>query len=270
MYCSRIEIWSFTWISISNFSTHIMTRSKKSESVSIAHYELQNAKRESLLSHNQVASKEEDMNVMLNIKEKNMNILLFDHEMIKISINKELNAWIIDKKTDDIIIFIKYMTHQHNIEIKTHNDMIQMLKNVNKINIKLKITQMTLNTIKMRLQKEMRNKNVIIHHLKTALSWQSTLISKDQFLKLIKLFNSSLFEDLKQNVNNWLFQMRNKLKINKNHFSIEELKIAYMKSQVNETMIKHIALQMRNAITNSFLEAEEMLLIINKMYNDLN
>jgi len=62
------------------------------------------------------------------------------------------------------------MTHQHNIEIKTHNDMIQMLKNVNKINIELKITQMTLNTIKMRLQKEMRNKNVIIHHLKTALS----------------------------------------------------------------------------------------------------
>ena len=35
-------------------------------------------------------------------------------------------------------------------------------------------------------------------------------------------------------------------------------------------MIKHIALQMRNTITNSFLEAEEMLLIINKMYDDLN
>jgi len=35
-------------------------------------------------------------------------------------------------------------------------------------------------------------------------------------------------------------------------------------------MIKHIALRMRNAITNSFLEAEEMLSIINKMYDDLN
>ncbi len=35
-------------------------------------------------------------------------------------------------------------------------------------------------------------------------------------------------------------------------------------------MIKHIALWMRNAITNSFLEAEEMLLIINKMYNNFN
>jgi len=62
------------------------------------------------------------------------------------------------------------MIHQHDIEIKTHNDMIQMLKDVNKINIKLKTIQTTLNTIKTCLQKEMRNKNVIIHHVKTALS----------------------------------------------------------------------------------------------------
>ncbi len=64
--------------------------------------------------------------------------------------------------------------------------------------------------------------------------------------------------------------MQNKLKMNKNHFSIEELKIAYVKSRVDKTTIKHIALRMRDAIMNSFLEAEEMLLIINKMYNDFN
>ena len=64
--------------------------------------------------------------------------------------------------------------------------------------------------------------------------------------------------------------MRNKLKMNKNHFSIKEMKIAYVKSRVSETMIKHIALRMRNMITNSFLEAEEILSIINKMYDDLN
>ncbi len=55
------------------------------------------------------------------------------------------------------------MYQQHNIEIKTHNDMIQMLEDVNKINIMLKAVQT-------HLQKEMRDKNVIIHHLKTALS----------------------------------------------------------------------------------------------------
>ncbi len=179
-----------------------MTRSTESESVSIAHYELRNARRESLLSQNWTASEEEDKNASLNTEEKNTNALLFDHEMIKISINEELNAWIIDKRTDNIIIFIKYMTHQHDIEIETHNDMIQMLKDVNRANIKLKTTQMTLNTIRMRLQKEIKNKNVIIHHLKTALSQQSTLILKDQFSKLIKLSDSSLFKDSRQNVNN--------------------------------------------------------------------
>ena len=70
-----------------------------------------------------------------------------------------------------------------------------MLKDVNKINIMLKVMQTC-------LQKEMRNKNMIIHHLETASSQQSTLISEDHFLKLIKLLNSSLFEDLSQNVDN--------------------------------------------------------------------
>ncbi len=64
--------------------------------------------------------------------------------------------------------------------------------------------------------------------------------------------------------------MQNKLKMNKNHFSIKEMKIAYVKSQVSETMIKYIALRMKNMITNSFLEAEKILSIINKMYDDFN
>jgi len=54
----------------------------------------------------------------------------------------------------------------------------------------------------MHLQKEMKKKNIIIHHLEATLSQLSTLISKNQFSKSIKLFNSSLFKDSRQNVNN--------------------------------------------------------------------
>ena len=61
-----------------------------------------------------------------------------------------------------------------------------MLNDVNKINIelkainiKLKVTQITLNIIQMYLQKEMKKKNVIIHHLKVISSQLSTSISKD-------------------------------------------------------------------------------------------
>jgi len=72
------------------FSTHIMTKS--SESASITRYDLQNARRELLLSQNQTASEEEDMNASSNTEEENINALLFDHEMIKISISTELNA----------------------------------------------------------------------------------------------------------------------------------------------------------------------------------
>jgi len=67
-----------------------MTRS--SESASIARYELQDTRRESLLSQNRTASEEEDTNASLNTEEENTNALFFDHEMIKISISTELNA----------------------------------------------------------------------------------------------------------------------------------------------------------------------------------
>ncbi len=231
--------------------------------MSIARYNFQNVRRESLLSQNRAASEEEDTNVLLNTKEKNTNALLFDHEMIKININIELNAWINTHEADDIVVFIKYMYQQHDIEIEIHNDMIQMLEDVNETNITLKITQT-------RLQKEVKNKNMIIHHLKVASSWQSTSTSEDWFLKSIKLLDSLLFEDSTQNVNNWLFWMQKKLKTNKNHFSIEELKIAYIESRVSEAAIKHIASRMQNIFLNSFLEVEEVLSMINKMYDDFN
>jgi len=69
-----------------------MIRSTESKSVSIARYNFQNVRRESLLSQNRAASEEEHTNVLLNTEEKNTNALLFDHEMIKIKINIELNA----------------------------------------------------------------------------------------------------------------------------------------------------------------------------------
>jgi len=96
------------------------------------------------------------------------------------------------------------------------------------------------------------------------------LISEDWSSKSIKLLDLFLFEDSTQNVNNWLSWMQNKLKANKNHFSIKELKIAYIKSWVSEVAIKHIASCMQNIFLNSFLEVEEVLSMINKMYNNLN
>ncbi len=178
-----------------------MTRSTESESVSIAHYNFQNVRRESLLSQNWAASeKEKGTNAMSNTEEENTNALFFVYEMIKISINEELNAWITANEADDLVVFIKYICQQHDIEIETHNDMIQMLEDVNETNIMLKITQT-------RLQKENRDKNVIICYLEAASSRQDTSTSEDWFLKSIKLLDSSLFKDSTQNVNNWLSWM---------------------------------------------------------------
>ncbi len=69
-----------------------MTRSTGSEPVSTARYDFRNVRRESLLSQNRTASEEEGTNVSSDTEEENTNALLFDHEMIKISISTELNA----------------------------------------------------------------------------------------------------------------------------------------------------------------------------------
>ncbi len=49
------------------------------------------------------------MNASSNTEEENMNMLFFDHEMIKISISTELNAWISAHEADDLVAFIKYI-----------------------------------------------------------------------------------------------------------------------------------------------------------------
>ncbi len=64
--------------------------------------------------------------------------------------------------------------------------------------------------------------------------------------------------------------MRNKLKINKNYFFIKELKIIYIKSRVSKIIAQHITSRMRDIFLNSFLKIEDVSLMINKIYNDLN
>jgi hypothetical protein len=64
------------------------------------------------------------------------------------------------------------MCYQHNIEIEIHNDLIQMLEDVNEINITLKTQQTS-------LQKDIKDKNMIIHYLKITSSQQNTSILED-------------------------------------------------------------------------------------------
>lgn len=60
------------------------------------------------------------------------------------------------------------------------------------------------------------------------------------------------------------------MKANKDHFPTEDLKIAYIESRVGGAAAKHIAPRMRDTSLNPFLEAEEVLWVINKVYGDPN
>jgi hypothetical protein len=230
--------------------------------VSTARYELRNVRRESLLPQNRTAP-EEGTNASPDTEQEDTNALPFDHEMTKISTDTELKEWITAHGAGDIVAFIKYMCQQHDTEIETHNDMVQMLEDANEANTELEAQQT-------RLRKEMRDKDVIIRHLETAPSRQSTSAPEGRSSKSTKLPDPPLFEGPAQDVDNWLSRMRNKLKANKDHFPTEELKIAYIESRVSGAAAKHIAPRMRDTSLNPFLEAEEVLSVINKVYGDPN
>ncbi len=73
--------------------------------------------------------------------------------------------------------------------------MIQMLEDVNEANIALEAEQM-------RLKKDVRDKNVVIRHLKTISSRQSSSVPEARTTKSIKLSDPLLFKDSSQNMNN--------------------------------------------------------------------
>jgi hypothetical protein len=239
---------------------------RSSEPASASRYELRNARRESLLSRNRIAS-EEGTNASPDTEQEDTNALPFDYEMTKISTNTELNAWITAHGAGDIVAFIQHMCHQHDTEIETHNDLVQMLDDANEANTSL---EAQLRTQQTSLQKEIKDKDVIIRHLETALSRQNTPAPEGRTSKSTKLPDPPRFEGSSQDVDNWLSRMRNKLKANKDHFPTEELKIAYIESRVSGAAAKHIAPRMRDTSLNPFLEAEEVLSVINKVYGDPN
>ena len=143
-------------------------------------------------------------------EQDDMNALPFDYRMTRISISTELNAWIVSSPLS-------------NIGIETHNDLVQMLEDANEANIALEAQQTS-------LQEEVRDKNVVIRHLKSS-AWgrSESPAFEGRTAKSTKLPDPPLFEGPSQDVDNWLSRMRNKLKANKDHFPTEELKIAYRK-----------------------------------------
>jgi len=197
-------------------------------------------------------------------EQEDTNALPFDYRMTRISISTELNAWIVAHEAGDIIAFIQHMCHKHDIEIGTHNDLVQMLEDANEANTALEAQQTS-------LQEEIRDKDVVIRHLESsARSRSEPPAPEGRTTKSTKIPDPPLFEGPSQDVDNWLPRMRNKLKANKDHFPTEELKIAYIESRVSGAAAKHIAPRMRDTSLNPFLEAEEVLSVINKVYGDRN
>ena len=64
--------------------------------------------------------------------------------------------------------------------------------------------------------------------------------------------------------------MRNKLKVNADHFLINALKIAYVKSRIRGEAALYLALRIREDAINLFTIANKLLNCLSKIYRDPN
>jgi hypothetical protein len=92
--------------------------------------------------------------------------------------------------------------------------------------------------------------------------------SKVDLKRSIKLLDPPIFESREQNIELWLSRMRNKLKANADHYPTDELKIAYTESRINGEAALHITPRIRETAFNRFETADEVLDLLSQDYGD--
>jgi hypothetical protein len=86
-----------------------------------------------------------------------------------------------------------------------------------------------------------------------------------------KLFDSFiLIDDKNSNIEDWLSAMKNKLKRNVDWFSTETSKKTYVRTRIDENVMKHLAFRFKKDSIKSFFTAEEIFDDLNRIFDDSN
>jgi hypothetical protein len=194
--------------------------------------------------------------------------LPFDTQLMAVRTQDELDAWIAAYKSQTIFQFFCYAKEQHDLEVTTHNEIVDMMDDATATvkgleeTLAQKNTMIALkNTTIERLQREIEGERTIKQNTPTdseaAASKRST-----------KLSDPPIFESREQNIELWLSHIKNKLKANADHYPTDELKIAYTESRTGGEAALHITPRMRETALNRFETADEILDLLFQVYGD--
>lgn len=172
----------------------------------------------------------------------------FDRKVTTLRTQAELEAWITVHGCKDLFEFIRYAAEQHDAEVTTHNELVDMVDDAAA-------------TVR-RLEETLAQKDTLSRQGSPAV--QEVAAPK----RSTKLPDPPIFENKEQDIDNWLSRMRNKLKANSDHYHTEEMKIAYTESRIGGDAAKHIAPRMRDTALNRFETAEEIFEYLYQVFGD--
>ncbi len=128
---------------------------------------------------------------------------------------------------------------------------------------------------------ELNDAKLILRELKVELRERN--LSENTFLFIIedevivstatfkKLFDSSIFTDDKDSIiDDWLSVMRNKLKENANWFSIDVQQKAYVRTRIDDDVMKHLIFRFFKDSIKSYIISKEIFDDLYQIFDDLN
>lgn len=122
------------------------------------------------------------------------------------------------------------------------------------------------------LSKQQRNQTSKLElELRQELTQLVKVNSQTKMITSNKFSNSSIFTDEKNTViDEWLFVMRNKIKVNENWYSTKTLKKTYVRTRLKDDAMKHLAIRFEKDSIKLFDTVDEIFDELTRIFDDLN
>ena len=107
--------------------------------------------------------------------------------------------------------------------------------------------------------------------IENSTQWKLFTLFKNNHCKFFKFSNSFIFTDEDESTwNSWRVKIDDKLKINVNHFDIENIHIVYVISRLKDDAAEHIFIRRHHDVSYSYTSTDKLFKYLKKIYDDLN
>ncbi len=174
----------------------------------------------------------------------------------------QLKYWM-KKASNTVFFMIQKIKKNYEETVQRHNDLIMK---INDYEDKFKMLKKRYKVLKI-LNKQQRTQE------SSGLEQGLTQSVKSNLKVVItkKFSNPPVFiHDKKSNIDEWLLAMKNKMNVNKNWYLTKTMKKAYVRTRLEDDVMKHLTSRFKKDIIKSFDSTEKIFDKLNRIFEDSN